>query len=214
MYYSIKLGGNEKENYMKMLKKLLGITIVSAALCLAGCGEKPDKTVENSRFTITVGDEWKEVPIELVDGAISIAKNNNEAINVMPVPSQPGLENITIEEYKDLVEQGFEVQPSMEVTTLEIQEKEIGDVIYFEGKTTTTKEMMEQNLEAGLINEEAIEAAGGIEAFEKGVVTEQVCMYYVNEGEIVAFTAQATNGAKIDDAKAELESIVETIVIK
>ncbi len=200
---------------MKSVKKILGLTILSTALCLGGCGEKEDKIIDTTNYTITVGGEWQQLDMQVVDGAISIAKSNEESINVMPVPIiQPGLEDMTLEEYKDLIEQGLQMQPGTEITTLEIQKREIGEVVYFEGTSTTTKEMIQESLDAGIINEEAVEEVGGIEVYENGVVTQQVCVYYLNDGEATVFTGQVTNGVKIDDVKSELEEIIKTIVIK
>ena len=177
---------------MKILKRILAVSILSAALCLAGCGEKPDKTIDTESYTITVGDEWKEMPMEGVEDATSLVKNKNESITIVKAPMEPGVEDLTIEEYKELVKQGFEMQPGIEVSVLEIQEKEMGEVIYFESKINMSE----------------------IGDYKEGIVVDQIGVYYRNENEVITFAAQVANGAKTDEAKAELESILKTIVIK
>ena len=172
------------------------------------------RVIENEFIAVTVGNKWTVVPAEVVTNSITLIKSESESISVLPVPLAPGQEGITVEEYKPIVQETLALQPQLQVSKIEVQDRNIGKVIYYEGKIDLTPEEVTSLVSGGTYAKSIVDEYGGPTGFAQAVNMSQVAMYYIKDGKCVAITGQATNGADISDTKTEMESMINTVVFK
>ena len=172
------------------------------------------RVIENEVIAVTVGNKWTEIPAEVVTNSISLMRTESESINVLPIPIAPGMEGITVEEYKPIVEETLSLQPQLEISKIDIEDREIGKVIYYEGKIDLTVDEVMYLVNNGIYTQAMVDEYGGASLFAEAINMNQIAMYYINNGKCVAITGQATNGADISVTKTEMESMINTVVFK
>ena len=224
---------------MKQLKKLMAICVIATTVFCAGCsgdtsskastdaktgvaakGEKKvveaGDTLESDSFSVVVPKGWQNVGIEMMEGAISIAKGNDKSMNVAMMEAPAEFANITAEEYKAIVETNVEVQKDLGITLnkTEVQTKPYGDIVYAEVSVKVTQELIDQSLSTGMLTQEAIDVIGGTEAYMKNMSMEQICAYSIQDGKILMVTAQVVGGGSLDSIKDEVNFVIDHITLK
>ncbi len=226
---------------MKILNKSIVILAMSVVICMGGCtaeqtpndtgvgSEEPGQTetptdniaptdgsriVENEFIAVNVGNKWEEVPVEIVSNSITLVRSASEGINVLPVPLPQSEEDITVEDYKPIVQDTLSLQPELKVSKIEVENREIGKVIYYEGKIELTPDEINTLINKGTYSQDIVNEYGGASEFAKAINMDQVAIYYIDNGKCVAITGQATNGADISPVKEEVEAMINTVVFK
>lgn len=172
------------------------------------------RVIENEFVAVTVGNKWEEVPVEVVSNSITLVKSASESINVLPVPLPPNQTDITVEEYKSIVQDTLSLQPQLKIEKIEVKNRRIGQVIYYEGKIELTSDEVSKLVASGTYSQDIVNEYGGPAAFATAVNMSQVAMYYIDNGKCVAIAGQATHGEDISATKAEIESMINTVVFK
>ena len=218
---------------MKAYKKFIVIMCIVASVAVVGCGDKSVNSdtkiqsdnikgdsdealnkLENEYVSYNISHGWRKSPIKVNDNTLSVIKTINEAVDIIVMPNQAGLEQISIEDYKVSVEAALESQAGAEIDKIEVQNREIGDIVYAEIKSVITKEMAQEMIDMGLVEQEAVDAVGGIDIYEKGLNMQEVAAYYIEGNNLIIIDGKCTAGGDIKEVRKEVNTIIDTIVVK
>ena len=200
---------------MKAYKKFIVIMCIVASVAVVGCGDKAVNSdtkiqsdnikgdsdealnkLENEYVSYNISQGWRKSPIKVNDNTLSVIKTINEAVDIIVMPNQAGLEQISIEDYKVSVEAALESQAGAEIDKIEVQNREIGDIVYAEIKSVITKEMAQEMIDMGLVEQEAVDAVGGIDIYEKGLNMQEVAAYYIEGNNLIIIDGKCTDGGR------------------
>ena len=212
---------------MKNLNKYIIILITMVMICSIGFGENnlkkdSDMTakgdngediVDSKYFIFTIPKGWRQIETYMNYESISLQKTEKEGIDIVKVPMK-GASDITPHEYKEILENTFTTRPGVEISKIEVREEEMGEVVYVEATTTITEEIMENNIEEGLVTREVIEANGGMEKYKNGLVMEEIGVYYLYGESIVAISGKVSAGGNKSETISTIQYITDNIVIK
>lgn len=169
--------------------------------------------VDNKYFTFNIPKGWKQIKSYINKDAIGLQKTNKEGIDIVKIPMK-GASKISIDKYKDMLKETFTTRPGVKLNTIEVKDSSIGKIVYVEATTTITKEIMESNIEQGLITREAIESSGGMEIYEGGLTTEEIGVYQLDGESITAISGKVLKGGNKSETLKKIQEIIDNIVIK
>lgn len=212
---------------MKNFKRVIMIMGVIVSICFSGCGDENKDNdnlgeasvttqetgiLENEYFSYSLPDGWSKSPIKINDNAVSIIKGSKIGIDVLIVDI--GDVEISLEEYRDNIEAGMKSYPGCEVLTMEIQERELGKIVYAEMNSLMTKDMVQSLIDDGTVKQEAVDQAGGIETYAEGVSLQEVIAYYMYDNYVLMIDGKCAVGGDIEEVKKQVNAIIDTIEVK
>lgn len=212
-------------------KSLAVIAAACLAVCLllTGCSvdlekyppiEAPDvsamtlETIENSDMTVQYpSGTWVgvdgTVPLTVYYADTMDSDNTKVNINVQQASTYSG----TLDEkfMNDLVNGLTEAYPSMDIRRAELRSVNGKGVIYMETVTTFTEEMVSMALESGMLAQEDIDAAGGMEALLASIPpTDQIMIYAVNSVYLYIYTGTYYEESQKDDVLNGILVMIQT----
>ena len=174
--------------------------------------EVKETRLENDYFSYVMPEGWTQSPVKLNDSSISILKGLNLGVDVtvLQVP-QAGID---IQQYKDIIEQNLTAQPNCEILKLEIEESAVGEVVYLEVSSVVDKAMVQSMIDSGTIDQEAVDALGGIDVYAKGLSLQEAAMYYIYENNVLIVDGKCADKKDIEQISKIVKEIMNTIEVK
>ena len=136
---------------MKAYKKFIIIMCIVASVSVVGGGDKAVNSdtkiqsdnikwdldealnkLENEYVSYNISHRLRKSLIKVNDNTLSIIKTINEAVDIIVMPNQAGLEQISSEDYKVSVETALESQTGVEIYAKELNMQEVA-AYYIEG---------------------------------------------------------------------------------